>query len=155
MRTIYNHKIVLVSLFMLMAFTTSAPAQNYIEALDAVWITNTTTQYTEELVILTNEQILSQDKFKLNKEIRQAEKDLDNQNSVNKGVSELSRYEYLKTLRRAANRTDNEADFKEMVMDALPVLQPIFSNLDHMDHLYDAVRKDTFNGRLEALPSVL
>jgi len=136
--------------------TTRLSAQTYKQMLEPVWITNTSTQLTEDVVITTNEQILNENTFKLNREIRVARKNLNEHELIKSDhVVELSRYQYLITLKRAANRSNNQNEFKSFLLDTLPVLEPVFEDIDQVDDLYAAIRKDTFNGRLEALPSVL
>lgn len=156
MRTIYNHLIFLWMLVWSLLVSISTHAQTYEQTLETVWITNTTTQKTLETVSVTNQHIRSNDAFKLNKAIRKAKRLLTDSNAIkNRQQSDLTVYRYLKTLKQAANRAVNEAEFRSLIMDELPALEPVFTDFDQVEDLYTAIRKDTFNGRLEALPSVL
>ncbi|MGB3591567.1 MAG: hypothetical protein WBA16_07765 [Nonlabens sp.] len=67
----------------------------------------------------------------------------------------LSRREYLTILRKAANRSSNDTEFVNYLLKALPELSNRIRNYRSNSSLYRIVRKDTFNGRLEALPTLL
>jgi hypothetical protein len=141
---------------MILVSSASLHAQTYGQTLETVWISDATSQKTLEMVSVTNQHILSKDAFKLNKEIRKAKQHVRDNNVIeDRKRNELTTYRYLKTLKQAANRADNEVEFKNLIIDELPALESVFLDFDQVDDLYATIRKDTFNGRLEALPSVL
>ncbi|WP_106794074.1 hypothetical protein [Aquimarina sp. Aq78] len=62
---------------------------------------------------------------------------------------------YLKTIRRGANQSNNPESFKAFINDKLPELINQFKKDNNLEELYIISRKNTFNGKIDALPSVL
>ncbi len=62
---------------------------------------------------------------------------------------------YLKTIRKGANRSTDAKQFESFLRDNLPELILQFKKDNNLEELYIISRKNTFNGRIDALPSVL
>ncbi|MDY8138598.1 hypothetical protein [Aquimarina sp. 2201CG5-10] len=103
-----------------------------------------------------NEKLISLNEINFKLEIQKAKLD----NSYLRFLSERSTLElytviYLKTIRKGANRSRNAEDFEIYMMDKLPELMYQFSKDKNLKELYIISRKDTFNGKIDALPGVL
>ncbi|RKN03534.1 hypothetical protein D7036_13570, partial [Aquimarina sp. BL5] len=73
----------------------------------------------------------------------------------NKNNVELMTASYLKTIRKAANRSRDTEEFQTFLINNLPQLSRQFTIDNNLKELYFISRKDTFNGKIDALPSVL
>lgn len=62
---------------------------------------------------------------------------------------------YLKTIRRGANQSIDYKSFKAFLKKKLPELTHQFRKDNNIEELYIISRKNTFNGKIDALPSVL
>ncbi|WP_024768978.1 hypothetical protein [Aquimarina macrocephali] len=62
---------------------------------------------------------------------------------------------YLRTIRRGANQSNNPESFKAFINNKLPELINQFKKDNNLEELYIISRKNTFNGKIDALPSVL
>ncbi|PKV49818.1 hypothetical protein ATE84_1856 [Aquimarina sp. MAR_2010_214] len=62
---------------------------------------------------------------------------------------------YLKIIRKSANRSNNSESFKAFLNKKLPELINQFKKDNNLEELYIISRKNTFNGKIDALPSVL
>ncbi len=62
---------------------------------------------------------------------------------------------YLKTIRKGANRSSDAESFKKFLKVRLPELIHQFKKDNNLEELYTISRKNTFNGKIDALPSVL
>lgn len=68
---------------------------------------------------------------------------------------ELLNVSYLKTVRKGANRSTDAEDFAQFLREKLPELTHQFKKDNNIEELYIISRKNTFNGKIDALPSVL
>ena len=93
--------------------------------------------------------ILQKENYNIRKEIRSLRKSNDSDSQ------DAGRLVYLKNLKRTANRTDSPEKFEQRVYEFVPELDQDFINQVKLNLIYEIIRKDTFNGRLDALPSVL
>lgn len=62
---------------------------------------------------------------------------------------------YLKTIRKGANQSNDPESFKAFLNEKLPELINQFKKDNNLQELYIISRKNTFNGKIDALPSVL
>ncbi|EZH72966.1 hypothetical protein ATO12_18270 [Aquimarina atlantica] len=62
---------------------------------------------------------------------------------------------YLKTIRRGANQSNDSKSFKVFLNKKLPELIHQFKKDNNLEELYIISRKNTFNGKIDALPGVL
>lgn len=62
---------------------------------------------------------------------------------------------YLKTIRKAANKSADSQTFKQVLQTQLPELMHQLEKDSNIEELYFLTRKNTFNGKIDALPSVL
>ncbi|WGK65138.1 hypothetical protein [Croceiramulus getboli] len=69
-----------------------------------------------------------------------------------RSLTELS---YLRTLRRAANRSETLAKFRQFLSTEFPILEKDEIKEEVLKKIYGHLRPRTLNGKLEALPSVL
>ncbi|WP_128755307.1 hypothetical protein [Aquimarina sediminis] len=68
---------------------------------------------------------------------------------------EISTTTYLKIIRKGANRSADNKTFKLFLKHNLPELINQFNKDNNLEELYIISRKNTFNGKIDALPSVL
>jgi intergrase/recombinase len=73
----------------------------------------------------------------------------------NKTKLQISQEEYLKTIRKAANRSNDSTEFISRIVSEFPELKKSIIVNQSFEQLYEIIRPDTFNGRLDALPDVL
>ncbi len=103
-----------------------------------------------------NDSLISGDEINFRIEIRKAKKD----NSYLLFLSERSNLElpragYLKTIRKGANKSTNVKAFESYLNEKLPELINQFRKDNNLEELYITSRKNTFNGKIDSLPSVL
>ncbi len=68
---------------------------------------------------------------------------------------EILSISYLKTIRKGANRSTDPEAFADFLKKKLPELINQFRKDNNLEELYIISRKNTFNGKIDALPSVL
>ncbi len=103
-----------------------------------------------------NDSLISADGINYRIEIRKAKEN----NSYLLFLSEISNLEvpkagYLKTIRKGANRSTNVKAFENYLNEKLPELINQFRKDNNLEELYITSRKNTFNGKIDSLPSVL
>jgi hypothetical protein len=144
-------------IFITLFFSISLSAQTYSSDLETVYLNSGLAVEVEvDEFASENMMILDQEEFNIRKEIRK-ERGEHNFISFKSNLDQLhvERLDYLVLLRKAANRSENSSAFGEYLINSLPQLENSLIHLSELDRLYLAVRRDTFNGRLEALPFVL
>ncbi|ARN79028.1 hypothetical protein BST97_14095 [Nonlabens spongiae] len=144
MKTIY---IILASLFISLQ-SASAQIFQYKDSLDII-VLDRTNKYEESIYQQEINVILMSDDYNIRREIKDARR-----NSTLNSFT-LERLNYLRNLRRAANYNDNALDFRNRVLSDTPHLEQSLINNIKLYLIYDKIRKDTFHGRLNALPSIL
>ncbi len=136
---------------------TFAAAQTYNDNLDAVYLNSGLSEEVEINDFLSeNDKILRTPHFNIRLAIKQAKQE----ESIiyyesNLHSLQLEKVTYFKLLRKAANRSEDVTSFYDQFTSYFPELQNTLLLGDSLSELYKTVRKDTFNGRLDALPSVL
>jgi len=133
-----------------------AHAQTYSDTLETVLLNstkeetvleNTFESYHNELIALAN--------IKFRKEILKAKEEghelifVTNQRAIT-----IPKTNYLKTLRKGANRSEDVKSFRLFLQERLPALRRHIKNDPSIVPLYEVSRKATFNGRLDAIPIV-
>ncbi len=103
-----------------------------------------------------NDSLISSDEINFRIEIRKAKEE----NSYLLFLSEITNMEvpkagYLKTIRKGANRSTNVKAFENYLNEKLPELINQFRKDNNLEALYITSRKNTFNGKIDSLPSVL
>ncbi|RZS91936.1 hypothetical protein [Aquimarina brevivitae] len=68
---------------------------------------------------------------------------------------QLPKSYYLKIIRRAANRSKSTKEFIQFLKKNIPELKDQLEFNDTTAALYHLARKNTFNGQIDALPSVI
>ncbi|MBP2832158.1 hypothetical protein J8281_08150 [Aquimarina sp. U1-2] len=68
---------------------------------------------------------------------------------------EIPKAGYLKTIRKGANRSTNVRAFENYLNEKLPELINQFRRDNNLEELYITSRKNTFNGKIDSLPSVI
>ncbi len=154
--SIHNLKIGLYSMSFLI-ITLSNAQVTYEDELETVYLND----QIEEVVYTNNfsgfnKDLIATDEINFNIEIRKAKED----NSYLLFLSERSNLEimtvaYLKTIRKGANRSTDPEAFASYLRDRLPELINQFRKDNNLEELYNISRKNTFNGKIDALPSVL
>ncbi|GAA4277274.1 hypothetical protein [Aquimarina mytili] len=117
--------------------------------------------YTEEEVYTNNfssfnDDLIAEDVINFRIEIKKAKED----NSYLLFLSERNSLEvltagYLKTIRKGANRSTDAEAFVNYLREKLPELINQFRKDNNLEELYIISRKNTFNGKIDALPVVL
>ena len=153
---IHIKKIGLLGLLLLFGLTINAQVI-YEDQLETVYLND----QSEEVVYTNNfssfnDELISKDEINFRLEILQAKED----NSYLLFLSERSNLEiftaaYLKTIRKGANRSTDAESFAEFLRDHLPELINQFKKDNNLEKLYLISRKNTFNGKIDALPPVL
>ena len=67
----------------------------------------------------------------------------------------INERDYVKTLRKSVNRSKTYDDFKNIFANEIPQLLHLIEKESSLQLLYKNTRDNTFNGRLDNLPSVL
>ncbi len=125
--------------------------------LETVYLNN----YVEEEVYTNNfssfnNDLIAEDVINFRIEIKKAKED----NSSLLFLSERNNLEiltasYLKTIRKGANRSIDAEAFANFLRERLPELINQFKKDNNLEELYSISRKNTFNGKISALPVVL
>ncbi len=103
-----------------------------------------------------NNDIKSLENFKFRKALKEARRTKDSLEFVsNKTKLHVSQEEYLKSLRKAANRSSDSTEFIDQLSSQFPELKNLIVTNQSFEDLYEIVRPATINGWLEELPSFL
>ncbi|WP_378183184.1 hypothetical protein [Aquimarina sp. SS2-1] len=157
MKTLYNNtRITLMIVFFMTAFYSQAQDKLYKTQLETVYLQNTKEIVYKNTFSDYNSSLIALKKINFKKEIKKSK----GKNNYllfvsDKNNIELFKDSYLKIIRKAANRSQSPEAFQIFLNDNLPQLGHQFSLDNNLDKLYFISRKDTFNGRIDALPSVL
>ncbi len=154
--SILNIKIILTSILFLSAFIGNAQII-YEDELETVYLNKNAEEvvYTNNFSNL-NSQLIASNHIDFKAEIKKAKQN----NNYLLFLSERSNLEilasgYLKTIRKGANRSIDAKTFAKFLNDRLPELIHQFNKDNNLEELYMYSRKNTFNGKIDALPSVL
>ncbi len=111
--------------------------------------------YTNNFSTLNNE-LIAEDVLNFRMKIKSAKQDNDYLIFLSDNSAlEVLTANYLKTIRKGANRSSNAKAFEAFLRDRLPELILQFTKDNNLEDLYAISRKNTFNGKIDALPSVL
>ena len=129
----------------------------YEDELETVYLT----KFDKEIVytnnfLAYNDMLVKQEKLKFAKEIKKAK--LKNNSLL--FLSQLSNLElaedkYIKIIRRSANRSKTSHEFEKFLINEIPELKNQIHEDKNLNYLFIISRKNTFNGKIDALPSVL
>lgn len=157
MKIFYTH-LTKVLLFVFLAITFSGNSQEkfYETQLETIYLNTTKEIVFENSFSTYNEDLIGSDNINFKKAIKFSKK----KNSPlyfhsNKHNVKLAEASYLKMIRKAANRSTNTKAFQIYLKDIFPQLSHQFSLDNNLEELYLMSRKNTFNGKIDALPSVL
>ncbi|MDH7445025.1 hypothetical protein [Aquimarina sp. 2201CG14-23] len=157
MKTLYTHSITIFALIFFVGFFSGYSQEKMYETqLETVYLQNAKEIVYKNTFSDYNQNLIDAKHINFKKEI----KNLTGKNTSlffvsNKCQVEVIKSSYLKTIRKAANRSRNPEAFQAFLYDNLPQLGHQFSLDNNLKELYFISRKDTFNGRIDALPSVL
>ncbi|MBQ4822243.1 hypothetical protein [Aquimarina sp. MMG016] len=154
--SIHNIKTSVLSLLLFSFLITNAQVI-YEDQLETVYLNN----QTEEVVYTNNfsdfnSELIEKEYINFRIEIKKAKENPE----VLLFLSERSNLEilsivYLKTIRKGANLSSDVQSFKDFLNENLPELLHQFKKDNNLEELYFLTRKNTFNGKIDALPSVL
>ncbi len=153
----HNIRFILASM-LFMTFVISNAQVTYQDQLEAVYLKKESKKevvYTNNFSNFNNNLIAS-NKIDFRSEIVKSKKTnqyllfLSDRNNL-----EILELKYLKTLRKGANRSSSVQSFEVFIQNNLPQLSIQFEKDNNLKQLYTVVRKDTFNGKIDALPGVL
>ncbi|MFD2564557.1 hypothetical protein [Aquimarina rubra] len=157
MRTLYNNiRIILIIVFLMTAFYGHTQEKLYKTQLETVYLQNTKEVVYKNTFSNYNNDLIASKKINFKKEIKIS---MGKNNTLlfvsNKNNIEIVTASYLKIIRKAANRSRNPEAFQAFLTNNLPQLGRQFTIDNNLNELYFISRKDTFNGKIDALPSVL
>ncbi|WP_299255081.1 hypothetical protein [uncultured Aquimarina sp.] len=157
MKTLYNNITGLLTLaFFITIFSGHSQDKVYKTQLETVYLKNTKEVVYKNTFSNYNESLIASNEINFKKEIKILK---GKNNSLlfvsNKNNIELITASYLKTIRKAANRSRDTEAFQTFLINNLPQLSHQFVIDNNLKELYFISRKDTFNGKIDALPSVL
>ncbi|SEM19966.1 hypothetical protein SAMN04487910_4411 [Aquimarina amphilecti] len=157
MKTFSNYiSIIITLIFFTVSFSGYMQEKTYKTQLETIYLKNTKEIVYKNTFSNYNDDLIASNEIKFKKEIK---KYRGKKSSLfftsNKNNIELVTASYLKIIRKAANRSRNAEAFKVFLINNLPQLSHQFTVDDNLEELYFLSRKDTFNGRIDALPSVL
>ncbi|WP_405207887.1 hypothetical protein [Aquimarina sp. LLG6339-5] len=157
MKTLRNHiSIIIILFFFAISFSGYTQEKTYKTQLETVYLKNTKEVVYKNTFSNYNENLIALNEIKFKKEIKNYKgKNTSLFFSSNKNNVELIASSYLKIIRKAANRSKSPEAFQAFLMNNLPQLSNQFANDNNLEELYFISRKNTFNGRIDALPSVL
>ncbi|MHA7059957.1 hypothetical protein ACWGOQ_0022210 [Aquimarina sp. M1] len=157
MRTLRNNiRTILLVVLMASAFNGYTQKNLYKTQLEPVYLKNTIDVVYKNTFSDYNTNLIALKKINFKKEIKSLNKANNTLLFVsNKNSIKLIAASYLKIIRKAANRSRNPEDFQAFLTNNLPQLSLLFSTDNNLDELYYISRKDTFNGKIDALPSIL
>ncbi len=152
----HNIRLILVSILFL-TFSVSNAQIVYEDQLETVYLNDQLEEvvYTNYFSSFNDDLIAAKDiNFRI--EIQKAKDD----HSYLLFLSERSNLEiltaaYLKTIHKGANRSSDAEAFEAFLKDRLPELIHQFRKDNTLEKLYNISRKNTFNGKIDALPPVL
>lgn len=155
MKTFYNS--FFTAVLLLISFSYSyAQEDMYKSQLETVYLQNAKEIIYKNTFSQYNNDLIALNEIKFKKEI----KNLKGKNSLlffdsSKEKIVLEKASYLKIIRKAANRSKNKDSFEAFLRNNLPQLSNQLSQDNNLEELYFISRKNTFNGKIDALPSVL
>ena len=133
--------------------TTLVAAQDFQDELDPVFLSKNmkVTSYQQ-----VNDNLIEKGTFSFSKEIKAAKISKGQVSfSAEKEPAAIPTTVYLKTLRKAGNRSENPQEFHAFLaknMEAFPVLN---ENENGLEQLYHVVRNNTFEGKLDKVGATL
>lgn len=145
-----NLKRIYIILLLFISFT--ATSQVFIGELEEIYLGYE--EVTKNDFDSLNNDIKSLENFKFRKALKEARRTKDSLEFVsNRTKLHVSQEEYLKTLRKAANRSSDSTEFIDKLSSQFPELKNVIATHESFEELYEIVRPVTFNGWLEELPS--
>lgn len=100
-----------------------------------------------------NTYIQDSENFRFSREIKRVKHDADfleyasSENSIR-----ISKYDYLRLVRRAVNQSDSQDEFITKMIGYFPDTENEFTNTLNLETIYDSTRPKTFYGRFDGLP---
>ncbi|MBW1297114.1 hypothetical protein [Aquimarina litoralis] len=155
MKNLY-YPIIALFVFLIGTFPSYGQENMYKSQLETIYLKNTKEIVYTNTFSEYNHDLIASNEIKFKKEIKK----LKGKNNLlhfdsNKENVVLEKASYLKIIRKAANRSRNEETFETFLRNNLPQLSNQLSKDNNLKELYIISRKDTFNGKIDALPSVL
>ncbi|WP_109299860.1 hypothetical protein [Aquimarina sp. AU474] len=157
MKTYSQHIQLTILSLLLLVFSTGNAQVTYEDELETVYLND----QVEEVVYTNNfsgynNDLIADNSINFKVKIKEAKQN----NEYLLFLSERSNLEilsisYLKTIRKGANRSTDPEAFAEFLNERLPELINQFRKDNNLEELYIISRKNTFNGKIDALPSVL
>lgn len=151
-----NLKIKILSILFL-SFLTSNAQVLYEDQLETVYLNDQTEEvvYTNDFTSF-NDELIKMGKVNFRIEIKKAEENQDRLFFLSERSNlEILTALYLKTIRKGANRSVDPQSFRDFLRNRIPELMYQFDKDNNIEELYFLTRKNTFNGKIDALPSVI
>ncbi|WP_108867087.1 hypothetical protein [Aquimarina aquimarini] len=138
-------------------YTTNKAQVTYENQLETIYLNN----YTEEMTYANNfsalnNGLIAMGKVNFGSEIKKAKKNKSNLVFLSKRNNiQIHTYNYLKIIRKGANKSTDSKVFIHFVYEKFPELINQFKKDNNLKELYFISRKNTFNGKIDALPFIL
>lgn len=132
-------------------------AQDYLQLLDPIFISmESESNIISKSYMKFHDELIATENFRFNKAIRQAE-DEDGElfNSTDETSLSIKKAEYLRILRKAANRNETVDGFVNSLSQELPELSIELEDTGDTNTLFTFTRSNTINGKLDAVGSNL
>ncbi|KAA1247159.1 hypothetical protein [Aquimarina sp. RZ0] len=156
MKKPHNIRITTLFVFLFVFFLGYTQGKVYKSQLETVYLNDTKEIVYKNTFSNYNQSLIASKKIDFRKEIKIAKKENEYLLfSSNKSTIKLIIPSYLVTIRKAANRSTNPKAFEIFLKNNLPQLGHQFILDNNLEELYFISRKDTFNGKINALPSFL
>ncbi|GER58478.1 hypothetical protein [Patiriisocius marinus] len=132
-------------------------AQDYLQLLDPIFISmESESSIISKSYMKFNDEIIATENFRFNNAIRQAEDEDDELfNSTDEASLNIKKADYLRILRKAANRNETVDGFVNTLSQELPELSTELQDTGDTNALFTFTRSNTINGKLEAVGSNL
>lgn len=140
-----------------LSFSISNAQIIYEDQLETVYLNKNT----EEIVYTNsfsnfNSSLIAKNEIDFKNQIQQAKQNNDHLLFLSERSNlQILTATYLKTIRKGANQSNDSKSFKVFLNKKLPELIHQFKKDNNLEELYIISRKNTFNGKIDALPGVL
>lgn len=98
--------------------------------------------------------ILGSSDFRFRKEIKKAKGTDDYLEYASNNNIRISKYDYLRLVRRAVNQSDSKSEFINKMIYHFPDTENKFTNTLDLETVYDITRPKTFYGYFDGLPRI-
>jgi len=126
-------------------------AQEYREALQPVYVGTSNSIFNEDVSVTDlHGYLIEKEVFLFRNEIKKAQKHRATVMLNNiPNLEEVSTEDYLRTLRKIGNRSDNLVEFTQLLSEELSLNLVTLQASEQLEELYKVIRQNTFYGQLD------